>query len=87
MLSLPQSLLIVVYCHRHSGGDGDDCYDGDDDDEDDDEDNDEAEDDMVMIFLYNDQTTAALHRIPLALLLQTNLYVEYRIATYLATGK
>ena len=40
----------MVYCHRHSGGDGDDCYDGDDDDEDDDEDNNEAEDDMVMIF-------------------------------------
>ena len=44
----------MVYCHRHSGGDGDDCYDGDDDAEDDDEDNDEAEDDMVMILLYND---------------------------------
>ena len=35
-----------MYCHRHSGADGDDCYDGDDDDED----NNEAEDDMVMIF-------------------------------------
>ena len=42
-----------MYCHRHSGADGDDCYDGDDDDEDDDEDNDE--DDMVMI--------SSLHRL------------------------